>query len=96
MVFFSHLALRMVRNMGQSPSRSAPTPSREGSELNQPSGMLSDALRRLTAVAHDRSSTPSIATGADEDLIRTLESLAQHKTVRRVSFIIMFNPDDLL
>lgn len=50
-------------------------------KLNQSSGVLSDALRRLTAVAHDRQSTPSTASGADEDLLRTLEYFAQPKLV---------------
>ncbi|KIJ56276.1 hypothetical protein M422DRAFT_219410 [Sphaerobolus stellatus SS14] len=81
MVFvFSHTPLRMVKAIGHSPSRPSRTPVRNTMELNQASGMLSDAVRRLTAVAHDRDKTPPVATGADEDLIRTLESLAQPRT----------------
>lgn len=90
LVCFSHLPLRMVRTMGRSISLSPSTASRapRGSmtEINQSSGVLSDALRRLTAVAHDRQSTPPTATGADEDLLRILESLAQPKIVELPSF----------
>jgi len=78
------MPLRMVRTMGRNVSLSPSAPSRapqNSSEFNQTSGLLSDALRRLTAVAHDRQSTPPAATGADEDLLRTLESLAQPKIV---------------
>ena len=74
----------MVRTMGRNISLSPSTASRaprSSSDFNQSSGLLSDALRRLTAVAHDRQSTPRAATGADEDLLRTLESLAQPKIV---------------
>ncbi|KAF8581466.1 hypothetical protein K439DRAFT_1636189 [Ramaria rubella] len=82
LVCFSHMPLRMVRTMGRSISLSPSTASRaprNTEQLNNTSGVLSDALRRLTAVAHDRQSTPPVATGADEDLLRTLESLAQPK-----------------
>jgi hypothetical protein len=77
----------MGRSISLSPSTTSRAPRTSTRELTQSSGVLSDALRRLTAVAHDRQSTPSTATGADEDLLRTLESLAQPKVVESFSSI---------
>lgn len=76
----------MMQTMGDSPPRTVPVSVRETPEINRSSGMLSDALRRLTAAAHDRHAAPSVMTGAEEDLIRTLESLAQPKNVNYFFF----------
>ncbi|KAF8528467.1 hypothetical protein BU17DRAFT_80840 [Hysterangium stoloniferum] len=79
LVFFSHMPVRMMDAMGNITTVASASPctrNQGNGESNRSSGGLSDALRRLTTAARDRDSTSPAVNNADEDLFRTLESLA--------------------
>ncbi|GJJ13063.1 hypothetical protein Clacol_007312 [Clathrus columnatus] len=82
LVIFTHVLVRMVRNASRNISLSPSTNPRVRSgsrrETHQASGGLSDALRRLAAIAQDRKINP-VTVGMDEDLLRTLETLSYSK-----------------
>jgi hypothetical protein len=88
LVCFSHVPVRMLNLMETTSMLSPPESSRPRNQSNvdiqKPSGVLSDAINRLTTAARDRDNTLPAIKSVDEEFFRTLESLEQ-RNIEQVS-----------